>query len=155
MSILASAIRSLRKGKNLTTTELAELVGVRQSSVSRWEHEGAIPSPKALYSLMQLAQEPERQIFQEALGLQVMLPSLDCRTFELFLAGGEIQADRIEATSDRDRVKEHEFDRKNAHELLEEIFSSGSPKDVEWILGNLRNFVEAIRSRGQKRRQSE
>jgi uncharacterized protein (DUF1778 family) len=33
------------------------------------------------------------------------------------------------------------------HILLNEILTKGTPKDAEWITGNLLNFVEAIRSR--------
>ncbi|MCE5311379.1 MAG: hypothetical protein LLG20_27385 [Acidobacteriales bacterium] len=45
---------------------------------------------------------------------------------------------------------------KMAHELLHEIFSVGTKKDVDGILVNLANFVEAIRSRSvaQKRRKA-
>ena len=39
------------------------------------------------------------------------------------------------------------------HRLLDEIFSDGTPKDADWILGNLKNFVEAIRSRKPAKRQ--
>ncbi len=34
-----------------------------------------------------------------------------------------------------------------AHTLLEEILSNGTKEDSGWITGNLKNFVEAIRSR--------
>lgn len=40
---------------------------------------------------------------------------------------------------------------RQAHELLEEILSEGTAKDADWITGNLLNFVEAIRSRKDKR----
>lgn len=40
---------------------------------------------------------------------------------------------------------------RQAHELLEEILSDGTAKDADWITGNLLNFVEAIRSRKEKR----
>lgn len=46
--------------------------------------------------------------------------------------------------------------RRHAHDLLDKIFAAGSPSDIEWITGNLRNFVEAIESRqeAQKRRKA-
>jgi transcriptional regulator with XRE-family HTH domain len=50
-SYLSRAIRSARRRAGLSQVELAELVGVRQSSVSQWERGSTKPSTVHLLTL--------------------------------------------------------------------------------------------------------
>jgi transcriptional regulator with XRE-family HTH domain len=50
-SYLSKAIRSARRRAGLSQVELAELVGVRQSSVSQWERGSTKPSTVHLLTL--------------------------------------------------------------------------------------------------------
>jgi transcriptional regulator with XRE-family HTH domain len=50
-SFLSEAIRSARRRAGLSQVELAELLGVRQSSVSQWERGSTRPSTVHLLAL--------------------------------------------------------------------------------------------------------
>jgi transcriptional regulator with XRE-family HTH domain len=50
-SFLSEAIRSARRGADLSQLQLAELLGVRQSSVSQWERGSTRPSTVHLLAL--------------------------------------------------------------------------------------------------------
>jgi transcriptional regulator with XRE-family HTH domain len=64
---LAEAIRSIRKGRSMTTSELARQIGVAQSVVSRYEAGLRSPSWRTLAKLLLLADGAEKSRIIEAL----------------------------------------------------------------------------------------
>ncbi len=82
--------------------EFAEMIGCRQSTVSRYESGKLIPSRTVLLLLLQLAEDSERQPILQALGVtrslaQSWKPSdlADAlRTFDAYLAAAGPAADR-------------------------------------------------------------
>ena len=51
MKIFAERLKELRLEHNLTTTQLANALGIRDSSISRWENDVVSPSVEALYDV--------------------------------------------------------------------------------------------------------
>lgn len=48
MSVFGSNLRKIRKSKNLTLKQLAEMVGVKFQSVEKWEKGASMPTGKTL-----------------------------------------------------------------------------------------------------------
>jgi len=69
MTNLASAIRAARQRLGKTMVEFAEMIGCRQSTVSRYESGKLVPGRSVLILLLQLAQGAERGPILEALGV--------------------------------------------------------------------------------------
>lgn len=95
---LGFAIRAVRERLRKTMSEFADMIGCRQSTVSRYEAGKLVPSRTVLLLLLQLAEGPEKQPLLAALGVpgsaaQGWIPSdlADAlRTFDSYLstAGG-------------------------------------------------------------------
>lgn len=62
---LGDNIYQLRKARGLTQTQLAEILGVRQSAVARWETSKDKPLPQTLLKLSELVGEKERQWWRD------------------------------------------------------------------------------------------
>ncbi|MBQ8444293.1 MAG: helix-turn-helix transcriptional regulator [Clostridia bacterium] len=44
-------LKELRKENNLTTTQLGKILGVSNSTITRWENENILPSIEHLYNM--------------------------------------------------------------------------------------------------------
>ena len=66
---LAHAIRAVRQRLDKTMVEFAEMIGCRQSTVSRYESGKLVPGRSVLILLLQLAQGAERGPILDALGV--------------------------------------------------------------------------------------
>jgi len=66
---LAHAIRAVRQRLDKTMVEFAEMIGCRQSTVSRYESGKLVPGRSVLILLLQLAQGAERGAIMDALGV--------------------------------------------------------------------------------------
>ncbi|HEX5234145.1 MAG TPA: helix-turn-helix transcriptional regulator [Silvibacterium sp.] len=62
---LGDRIWELRKTRGLTQTQLAEILGVRQSAVARWETSKDRPLPQTLIKISELVNEEERQWWRD------------------------------------------------------------------------------------------
>lgn len=69
MTNLAHAIRAARQRLGKTMVEFAEMIGCRQSTVSRYESGKLVPGRSVLILLLQLAQKAERGPLLDALGV--------------------------------------------------------------------------------------
>ena len=93
MSALADAIRQIRKRLDKTMVQFAELIGCKQSTVSRYESGKLVPGRSVLILLLQLARGAERQPVLDALGVTGKSPAgwgerqlaTALRTFEDYL----------------------------------------------------------------------
>jgi len=69
MTNLAHAIRAVRQRLDKTMVEFAEMIGCRQSTVSRYESGKLVPGRSVLILLLQLAQGAERGPILDVLGV--------------------------------------------------------------------------------------
>jgi hypothetical protein len=82
---------------------------------------------------------------------QLKQKALDCDTSDTAQMQAAIEAwlgNEQRPSPERPGPPPYPPQHEHAHALLEVVLLEGTPKDAEWIVGNLRNFVEAIRSRG-------
>jgi len=109
---LGVAIRAVRERLGKTMAEFAEMIGCRQSTVSRYEAGKLIPSRTVQLLLLQLAEVPEKQPLLAALGVpgsaaQGWNPSdlADAlRTFDSYLAATGGSADLTRTGASRGRT---------------------------------------------------
>jgi transcriptional regulator with XRE-family HTH domain len=105
MNDLSLAIRGIRQRLAKTMAEFAEMIGCRQSTVSRYESGKLTPGRSVLILLLQLAQGRERQPILEALQVDRSLASgwnesdlVDAlKTFEDYLESSPAPAGSREA----------------------------------------------------------
>ncbi len=64
-SPLAAKIRDLRKSRALTQVQFAQIVGVRQSALARWEGGIDRPTAKTLLKISEMVSESERQWWRD------------------------------------------------------------------------------------------
>ena len=102
MTQIGSAIRNTRVSLGKTMAEFAEMIGCKQSTISRYEAGRLTPSRAVLILLLQLAKGADREIILESLGVDRSTRSewserdlLDAlKTFEDYLAIPGKQAKR-------------------------------------------------------------
>lgn len=70
MTPIGIAIRNTRKNLGKTMAEFAEMIGCKQSTVSRYEAGGLAPSRTVLLLLLQLAKGVDRDAILESLGVE-------------------------------------------------------------------------------------
>jgi transcriptional regulator with XRE-family HTH domain len=70
MTPIGAAIRNTRKSLGKTMAEFAEMIGCKQSTVSRYEAGGLAPSRTVLLLLLQLAKGADRDAILEGLGVE-------------------------------------------------------------------------------------
>ncbi len=58
MKIFCERLKELRVEKNLTTTSLAEKLGVSNSTISRWENGVIVPNIDHLYNIANIFDVP-------------------------------------------------------------------------------------------------
>jgi len=75
MTTLAHAIRDIRRRLNKTMVQFAEMIGCKQSTVSRYESGKLVPGRSVLILLLQLARGAERQPVLDALGIAGAAPA--------------------------------------------------------------------------------
>jgi len=69
MTQIGIAIRNTRKNLGKTMAEFAEMIGCKQSTISRYEAGRLTPSRAVLIVLLQLAKGADREIILERLGV--------------------------------------------------------------------------------------
>jgi DNA-binding XRE family transcriptional regulator len=69
MSALSLAIRSLRKRLGKTMVQFADMIGCKQSTISRYESGKLVPGRTVLILLLRYAHASERQPILDALGV--------------------------------------------------------------------------------------
>jgi transcriptional regulator with XRE-family HTH domain len=109
MTQIGSAIRNTRKSLGKTMAEFAEMIGCKQSTISRYEAGKLTPSRAVLILLLQLSKGADREVFLESLGVDRSTRSewserdlLDAlRTFEDYLAIPGTQAKRRRGSAEQ------------------------------------------------------
>ena len=106
MNEIGIAIRNTRNRLGKTMAEFAEMIGCRQSTISRYESGRLTPSRTVLLLLLQLAKGADREVLLNSLGVECATRSdwnerdlLDAlKTFEDYLAIARDQAGRGHGT---------------------------------------------------------
>lgn len=141
---VGARIRQLRLARGLTQDQLADLVGVQEKTVSRWEkgrHSGYMSNIKALADALEVEQEEITGTPPAPLGLGARADQVDggFEEFRAYVANIEARLERIE-TALTDTDGESLLTRQS--EILEriEILVATLPSDE-----TTRRLLEAIR----------